>query len=212
MNEYEKKQLIKNISRIAVSIVIMLIAYFFFGLYGEKGEIDYTENDIVIEDSSDDEIEMNTEVVEPQYIICDISGAVENPGVYSITNDARLDDLVEMAGGLTRDADIDCINRARTLTDGEKIYIPYIGEMSIQDKGNWIDRSAAFESNSTDKININTASSEELQKVPGIGPVTAEKIIKYREENGLFTSVEDIKKVSGIGDKTFKNIEEYIFA
>ena len=140
-------------------------------------------------------------------IICDISGAVKMPGIYILNENARLVDLIEAAGGLSSEADIDIINQARYLMDGEKVYIPTRAET----EGSVIYSSGIGGNESNDgRININTATFDELQKIPGVGPVTAEKIITYRESNGGFSATEELKNISGIGDKTYKKMEEYV--
>lgn len=116
----------------------------------------------------------------------------------------RLYEVVQMAGGLTKDADIDAINQAELVTDGQKILIP--GKANENHSGNTI--SGTISQNG--KININHADNMTLQQIPGIGPATAEKIIQYRETNGLFKTIEDIKNIEGIGEKTFKKMEDKI--
>ena len=108
--------------------------------------------------------------------------------------------LIEEAGGLTEDADIEDLNRAEEVIDGQKIVI-YSKDSDAENK---------LSESSSGKININRADSDKLQEIPGVGPATAQKIIEYREENGKFKSIEDIKNVSGIGSKTFESLKEYI--
>lgn len=137
----------------------------------------------------------------------DISGCVESPGVYEVEEGTRLFQLIEKAGGLTENADIEGINRAETVSDGQKIII-YAESEEAQRAGGTVNDKERSASNG--KININTAGESELQDIPGVGPVTADRIIVYREENGRFSSIEDIKNVSGIGEKTFEKLKDHI--
>ena len=129
---------------------------------------------------------------------------IHNPGLYKMFNGDRIDDAIRAAGGLTVDADKSKINLAIKLTDEMKIHIYKKGEShseSINSLNN---------SNSNNKlVNINTASKEELCKLPGIGENKAKLIIEYREKH-KFTKIEDITKVSGIGKKTFEKIKNDI--
>lgn len=154
-------------------------------------------------------------------IIIYITGAVRNEGVYELKENSRIADIIEEAGGLTEEANINNINLAYILQDGMKVYIPKKGENvnEINDNTNiYVSRdesvtknSENIESNSnTDKININTATQKELETLPGIGEATALKIINYRNKNGKFSCIEDIKKVSGIGDSKYSKIKDLI--
>lgn len=143
-------------------------------------------------------------------LVVNIDGAVINPGVYRLPLHARVNDAVEAAGGFTPDASPGSVNLASVLDDGSHIYIPArIPENENLDslEGNVV---VLSESGGTIRlININQASSEDLISLPGIGPVTAEKIIAYRQEH-LFTRIEEIMKVPGIGPATYENIEAYL--
>ena len=138
-------------------------------------------------------------------VTVDISGRVQNPGVYTVPEGSRLNDIIERAGGLLDDADLDAINRAENVQDGQKLYIPQNGEESPNVAGQ-----ESQTASSGGKININRADSTELQQINGVGPATAEKIIEYRKVNGRFNSIEDIQNVSGIGEKTFEKIKDSI--
>lgn len=130
------------------------------------------------------------------FIYVDVDGAVNNPGVFRLESGSRVSDAIEMAGGLKEDAHTKSLNKARKLTDGEKIYILTRDEASDASEGNVL-------------ININTASANELDSLPGIGPVYAQRIVEYRNKS-LFYSVEEIKNIEGIGEKTFEKIRDYI--
>lgn len=143
-----------------------------------------------------------------QPIVVHISGAVPRPGVYALPNGARVQDVISAAGGFLAEADKDFINLARILEDGEKLDIPFTEGFSpviptpVQ--------SILIPGDDEDLININTASSFELESLPGIGPTTAQRIIEYREANGPFLAIEDIINVSGIGPGTYERIKDLI--
>lgn len=137
----------------------------------------------------------------------DVAGEVIKPGVYELKNGSRIEDVLIVAGGLSANADRDWIeknlNKAEKIYDGEKIYIPKVGEN--------IEKSQFPISNVQNKvIRINSASLEELDKLDGVGPAIGQRIIDYRTENGGFKSVEEIKLVPGIGDKMFEKIKDEI--
>lgn len=134
-------------------------------------------------------------------IIIDISGEIKNPGIYKMKGKVRLYEIIDKAGGLKEEANINSINQARYVKDGEKIIIPSSRNSQSMDKESI--------SNENNLVNINTASKEELLKLPGIGEVTAEKIINYRDNNN-FTKIEDLKNVNGIGMATYNKLKDLI--
>lgn len=156
-------------------------------------------------------------------IVIDISGAVGKPSVLILPEGSRVYEAVEKAGGFTAEADMRFINQAELLTDGQKLYIPTKEEIKQAQNGAVpspitagstgfaaIPGASSQQSSDQGLINLNTADSAALQQLSGVGPSTAEKIIKYRNENGPFQSIEDIKNVSGIGDKTFEKFKDKI--
>lgn len=143
-------------------------------------------------------------------IYVQISGEIKYPGVYEMNNGDRVFQLVEKAGGLTENADLNSINLSKKLIDGEKVII--FAKKSVQESTNQTQSGVTINSSQkkSNLININTASKEELESLPGIGPTLAQRIIDYREKNGYFQSIEEIKNVSGIGDKKFEAIKDLI--
>lgn len=196
--------------KIAVIAIVVITALLLFGGNGKNNEIvvdktGETEAEMVVEDpdleTKDEEMETPT----PKLVV-DISGCVKNPGVYEFEDGTRLYDVIQQAGGLTKEADLDAINQAELVTDGQKILIPEKLEMMDGAESTTFTQNAV----SNGKININQADSTTLQEIPGIGPATADKIIQYRDANGRFQSIEDLKNVSGIGDKTFEKMKDNI--
>lgn len=133
-----------------------------------------------------------------------VCGAVKASGVYYLDSSCLKQDAVNAAGGMTDAAAADYINLAEHINDGERIYIPYEDEID----GDKADISVAETADG--RININTASRDELMTLSGIGGGKADAIIAYREENGNFLQIEDIMKVQGIKEATFNNIRDYI--
>ncbi len=148
------------------------------------------------------------EAAAPSVILVHVDGSVNSPGVYELAETARVRDAVDAAGGLTQDADVSQVNLAAPVTDGSKVYIPAVGEQAV---GTVASASPAVGGGTdTSVVNINTATLEELDTLPGVGESTAQAIIEEREAGGPFTSVEDIMRVSGIGEKKFERLQGLI--
>lgn len=144
-------------------------------------------------------------------IVIHLAGEVKNPGVFEVNSGSRINDLIHLAGGITENADITNVNLAYVLEDGMKIVIPNINEKtSIENKNDVMSSKNNTTSSQNNKININTATQSELEKLPGIGPSLAVKIIDFRNKNGKFKKIEQIKNVSGIGENKYNNIKSYI--
>ena len=141
-----------------------------------------------------------------------VTGAVHRPGVYLLPQKSRVRDAIEAAGGFSENANYDGINQAAFLEDGSQLLVPVLSQTSNSSDVviSSPDSYQSEDQKSFTIININTASQTELETLPYIGPVTAQKIIAYREEFGKFTAIEEIQKISGIGEATFKKIEAYI--
>lgn len=126
-----------------------------------------------------------------------VTGAVTTPGVYSLPDGSRIEDAVQAAGGLTKDADPQGINLAARLSDGMQVYVPYLEGKTPATPV-------------VQRVNINTASASELDALPGIGPTLAQTIVDFRVQNGPFQTLEDIMNVPGIGQATFDRIKDMI--
>ncbi|NDB26850.1 MAG: ComEA family DNA-binding protein [Actinobacteria bacterium] len=150
-------------------------------------------------------------VVTPQTITVHVAGAVKNPGVYRLKYGARVNDGVIAAGGATSVANLDVINLATVLNEGEQIYVPKRGEKphTITNRpqlGGGAGGATGGSDGATQIININLASATELEQLPGVGPATAKAIVAYREKNGAFLRVDDLLKVRGIGPAKLSEI------
>jgi competence protein ComEA len=180
--------------KIIMSCLLLFIA---LGLYisraqsGSNEEISLTSNN-----QNAPGIQTNSAIPEVKIIIVDVSGEVNKPGIIKLPADSRVYQAIELAGGLKKSAESKNINLAAFLIDGEKIYVGKVGDEALQSG-----------LNAKGLVNINTANSETLQTISGIGPSTAEKIISYRDSKGRFNKIEDIKNISGIGEKTFEKLK-----
>ena len=147
-----------------------------------------------------------TPELKPSTAIVYVSGAVTRPGVYTMEQDARVVNAIEAAGGALEEADLADLNLAQRIYDEQHIHVLRKGEAGP----------AGIPSTNPgqvgDKIDINHASAQEVEKLPGIGPVLSQRIVAYRKENGRFANTDDIMKVSGIGPAIFEKIKDLIVA
>ena len=188
-----------------ISTTFLLSALIYNLLY-----INNKKNEI-IQDIENENFVETEEKIEIKMIYVDVGGEVNYPGLYSLPEGSRVNDAIIIAGGATEKADLSEVNLAYILSDALKITIPK-KEVEIKKKKAIVSKSINISSNNSElgKININTASKEQLKTLYGIGDSTAEKIIKYREENGTFSNTEELKKVSGIGESKYDKIANSI--
>ena len=208
MEKYLNKEFLlsnkEKIIKVTAIIVLVVVAFFAFVVGDDDDENEQMLIDTQQQQLITGEEEANESTLDK--IIVDVAGAVNSPKVVELPADSRVADAIAAAGGLTKDADTSQINQAAFLNDGEKIYIPEVGEDDSAASG-LNTSSIAFKAS---KIDINTATSEELQTLSGVGPATAEKIISYRSDVGYFKDINELKNVEGIGDKTFDKLKDYI--
>lgn len=199
--------------------------------------VDIDKEEVVLENDKNSELEEEDNIITRDKIFVDIKGAVMKPGVYEVESGKRVIDVVDMAGGLNEQADTSLINMAKKVEDSMVIIIYTVKEVEEfnsynGDASKVVDNTCVCpnvkndgclevfsdnnndtiegSSNTSDKVNINTASVGELQTLPGIGEEKAKNIIEYRDKNGLFSSIEDIINVSGIGESIYEKIKNYI--
>lgn len=181
---------------VIIGLIALVLVTFtiltFFADKSETGEVEEVENTTENTDTF-----VATEKIEEKVYI---TGEVKNPGVYSIKSGDRIENIIEYAGGVTEKAVIENVNLAEIVIDEQHIVIPN-EETEVQQTTNNV---------KTGKININKATVEELTKLNGVGEVTAQSIVDYRDAVGKFNSIEDIKNVEGIGDKTFEKFKDQI--
>lgn len=187
----------KTIGLISMIVVISLVLIISYLIDGNKKLLKNSNEDIFVEETQN-EIELRS-----KEIVVEIKGEVKNPNVYWMNEEDIVEDLIIRAGGLTEDAETKSINRADSLKNHQSIDVPNKNEAINTSVSEVKDARSTI-------ININTASSTEIQTLPGIGQSKAESIIKYREENGGFKAIDEIKNISGIGDMTFEKLKDKI--
>ena len=199
---------------LVILLIIALITYYY--LYTKNNTEEIKKENLEITNN-----ETQEESKEEEKIVVHITGAVNKEGIVELQEGARIADAIEKAGGTKENADIKNINLATILEDGVKVHIPTVEETQANNENINVENNASSQINTgtkeaasntktQGKININTATKEELDTLPGIGPSTAAKIIDYRKENGKFKNIEEIKEVSGIGDAKYEKIKELI--
>lgn len=228
----------KNLKWVTVGVMVVLIIgglFLKYSLLMKKDQV-YLVDDFVLEEEVDDlELENDEEVIESVYV--DIKGAVNQPGVYEIEASKKVIDVVQLAGGFAEQADTSLVNLAKKVSNEMVIIIYTSEEVKKATEGDAIakivdnqcvcpqikndacintDTSSNFsssssgEDSSTQKVNLNTATLEELQTLSGIGESKAKAIIEYRETNGFFQSIEELMEVSGIGESLYEKVKNNI--
>lgn len=193
---------------VIVLVVLILLGYFYF----------WSKDEIILTDEIFNEKVTTEKVVDNFYV--DVKGAVKDPGVYLVNEGERVIDAIEKAGGLKKNANTSNINLSKRLKS-EMVVIIYtnneIKNGSVKSQCDTECNCEVIEINncietieSSDKVNINQATLEELMTLSGVGQSKAEEIIKYREDNGNFKSIEEIKEVSGIGEALYEKIKDGI--
>lgn len=180
-----------------LGLVGISIGVWFFLFQNPKEDV-WTDVSVPTEQTT-----QTTTSVPQQIILVDIKGAVKKPGVYELPINARLHELVNLAGGLTDDAEDRQVNMAIVLADQQLVYIPRKGETVEQ-------TNQTPQAGNESKVNINTASAEELQTLTGIGEKKAQAIIDYRTQNGNFQSIDQLTEVDGFGEKTVEKLRDSI--
>lgn len=178
-----------------------------------KGE----NNDLRIESAEASCPQNEAPAQEQKTIYVHLAGCVASPGLLELPEGARVASAIEMAGGFTEEADTSSINLARQLSDGEQLFVASkadgatngVGETSAQAQGSTNASSTALNATSN-KINLNKASADQLTALPGIGESTAQKIVNDRTTNGPFLKIDDLTRVSGIGEKKLEAIRDLI--
>ncbi|WAM30703.1 helix-hairpin-helix domain-containing protein [Caldicellulosiruptor naganoensis] len=212
MFSFSKREKIM-IAIIGLLIVLNIIQYFKYSVTDRNDSyqllLDTQTEQVQQQEKESSQIDQNTQ--EQNYYVVYVCGNVRKPGVYELPSSSRVNDAVEKAGGLLPNSDLNAINLAEKIQDGQKIYIPKIGEIQNQTilSSQTTQNTPNFPGQSG-KININTASKEELKTLDRIGDKLAERIIEYRQTHGPFKSIEEIKNVNGIGDKIFEAIKDSI--
>ena len=172
------------------------------------GTLETIQNPIASPIPTEESSETNSiEKERNQTVVVDVKGQVHEPGVYTLPVGSRVLDALQLVGGILPTAEEKVLNFAAKLDDEMVIYVPLIGESDVPMT---IATTPSTSESLSALVNINTSDESTLMTLSGIGPSKAKAIIAYREENGLFKSIEDIKNVTGIGDSTFENLKDFI--
>lgn len=231
------QELLKDKKKVGIGIILFIVVIVSGVIYAKSGYKELKKNDTesIFVENPDENVQLNEnksnnkgiskkgneevsnkEVKIPaqeKTIVVEIKGEVKKPDVYTLNENAIVKELIEAAGGLTENAELSNINRAKKLQNHELIYIANKNDTNKEMSN------VSSEIKSTDnkvqagnikKVNINTGTLEDLKTLNGIGDSKAKSIIEYREQNGGFKSIEDIKNVTGIGEKMFERIKEQI--
>lgn len=211
-----KKIDIKKIKYVIIILIVIMISLLIYFINKDNKESDTNDLSFVEETTKE-----TTTLKQKQYV--DIKGNVKNPGVYEFNENDRVIDAINLAGGLKKNANTSNINLSQKLKSEMVIYIYSNEEIKNNENNLSCDTKCKTEvievnnciqntekNNDTSKININTATIDELLKISGIGESKAKNIIEYREKNGDFKNIEDIKNINGIGDSLFNKIKDSI--
>ncbi|WP_411168920.1 helix-hairpin-helix domain-containing protein [Clostridium sp. MB05] len=215
----------RNVTLIILAVLFLATSFILYGKNKSKVfKDDYMKNIFVDEEDINNEnkvTNINKEEIKSvkdkeeskisinnKMIVVEIKGEVVNPDVYELSEGSIIRDLINKAGGLTKDASIDKINRADKLKANQLVVIP--NKESNENTSMATTSNISGSTSENGVININTANLDELKKINGVGEVKAKNIIEYREKNGGFKSIEEIKNIEGIGEKTFEKLKDKI--
>lgn len=227
------QEFLKDKKKVGIFIILFIVLIAFGFLYVKSGFKELKKNDtesIFVDNSENNEAlnekknitkkdnnkTNNKEVIasaQEKTIIVEIKGEVKNPEVYTLNENAIVKELIEAAGGLTENAELSNINRAKKLQNHELVYIANKNDINKESQNTSSEVNVSKNQGkgvSNKKVNINSAALEDLKTLNGIGDSKAKSILEYREKNGGFKSIEDIKNVTGIGEKMFEKIKEQI--
>lgn len=175
-----------------IKTIVLIISMFVCLVACQKEE----QQPLALEPVEEEETLQSEEQAESIFV--HVCGAVQNEGVYELPAGSRVYEAIEEAGGFREDAATTEVNQAQVLEDASKLYVPTVAEVLDS------------QSKQGSKVNINKASKEELMTLPGVGESKAESIIRYREDQGAFQSIEDIMQISGIKEALYEKIKDLI--
>lgn len=187
--------------------------YFFFGKTAMEKQKNDTELTSILDTvKTETAITAIPEEKVLEEVVVYVCGAVEEPGIYTLAADSRLYEAIAMAGGFSKEADPSYHNLARSIADGERIYILSAKETKLLSAELRVsgEEGAGNSPTGTGSINLNTATAEQLMELPGIGEAKATAILAYRAKIGQFSDIEEIMNVSGIGEAMFEKIKDKI--
>lgn len=231
------QELLKDKKKVGIGIILFIVVIISSVIYAKYGYKELKKNDTesIFVENSNENVQLNEDKrnnkaiskkgneevsdkavsipAQEKTIVVEIKGEVKKPDVYILNENAIVKELIEAAGGLTENAELININRAKKLQNHELIYIANKNDtnkemISVRSEIRSADNKVQV--GNIKKVNINTGTLEDLKTLNGIGDSKAKSIIEYREQNGGFKSIEDIKNVTGIGEKMFERIKEQI--
>ncbi|HEK9097842.1 TPA: helix-hairpin-helix domain-containing protein [Streptococcus equi subsp. zooepidemicus] len=196
---------------LSVGLLLVLWLALAGGEKARKESVSFPDHSQIQQSEKPAQPEASEQELAAEDIVVDIKGAVHKEGVYKLAKGSRITDLIELAGGLTEQADKNAINLAEKLSDEKVIYVAKLGENISVIKGSSAEtQSASADHQKSEKVHLNRASLADLQSIPGIGAKRAQDIIDVRESLGGFKSLEDLIKVPGIGAKTLEKLKHEI--
>ena len=203
----------KIIYGLIVAVVILLANFIYTNdvgsFFDNDNRISLIDQDKLEDNKIDDSLDVEDESIGKTVKKVYISGEINNPGVYEIRDEQRLEDLIKEAGGLTNEADDRNLNLAQRLEDQMKIYIPNINEENLLENTDRNQEALPVGNTASSLVNINTANKDDLMSLPNIGGKRADAIIEYRKTQ-KFEKIEDIKNVTGIGEKYYEALKDLI--
>lgn len=203
----------KIIYGLIVAVVILLANFIYTNdvgsFFDNDNRISLIDQDKLEDNKIDDSLDVEDESIGKTVKKVYISGEINNPGVYEIRDEQRLEDLIKEAGGLTNEADDRNLNLAQRLEDQMKIYIPNINEENLLENTDRNQEALLVGNTASSLVNINTANKDDLMSLPNIGGKRADAIIEYRKTQ-KFEKIEDIKNVTGIGEKYYEALKDLI--
>lgn len=196
-----------------VGIILILLIVIAFALYSASSffmegiSFDADSDALVIKaDQSEHSDEESSSENKLSFVYVHVGGAVVNPGLFELPEGSRVHDAIEAAGGFGEDANVDSVNLAELLVDGQQVIVGSTQQSQSASEG----PEQSFSTLNRGKVNINTASISELKTLDGVGDATAQKILEYRQTYGRFAKPEDLLKVSGIGEKKYEALKDKI--
>lgn len=214
MNNLTTKQ--KVIMGVVIGVMTIVIGICGYSMIAQ--EDDWEENALAVDENLEGTVANQENSNVEGEIVIHMTGAVQKTGILILPEGARIADAIDASGGPTESADLDEVNLAYVLQDGQKVYIPSKEDkVKLESKayimsgsGNNVIVQEVNEKGGNKKVNINTATQSELENLPGVGEAIASRIIEYRQQNGKFSKIEDLQNVKGIGDAKFNNMKEYV--
>lgn len=207
LKQLPKKWLLLGSSASVVILITLLVGIYL--MVNKEPQVDTTMWEETSLTTTTEVATDATKEIPETMIYVDIKGAVKVPGIYQLKNQQRIWDALALAGGVSEEADTAQVNYAQKVKDQMIIYVPKKGE-SVAQSLETLQESAPAQQNQEEKINLNTATEAELQTISGIGAKKAQEIIRFRDEQGPFKTVEELKNVPGIGEKTVERLKDML--